>query len=199
MKIIEKQSGVAFEISEGDFLKIIDISGQQVSDLVCFNATDTREKFSAGKTMDFEESILISTHNYLWSNRGNKMMKIIEDLNGRNDVLLAPCSQQTFEIMYNINKPHPSCYNNLAINLKEFNIEPDEIPTAFNAFMNVQFDTNGKLKVLPPQSQKSDFIILQAMMDLVIGMTACSAPDSNGGSFKEIGYEIIKKTPHETN
>jgi hypothetical protein len=198
MKIIERQSGAAFKINKGDYLKIIDISGQQVSDLVCFNSLDTREKFSAGKTMDFEESILITKDNYLWSNRGNRMMKIIEDTNGRNDVLLAPCSQKTFEIMYDIKKPHPSCHNNLAIHLKQYSIDADDIPTAFNAFMNVQFDAQGFIKVLPPTSVKSDYITLEAKMDLIVGMTACSAPDSNGGSFKTIGYEIIKRVHHET-
>ena len=192
MNIIEKQSGVAFKISKGSLLKIIDISGKQVSDVVFFNSMDVRESFSAGKTMDFEERILITKDNYLWSNRGGRMMKVMEDTNGRNDVLLAPCSQQTFEIMYGIEKKHPSCQNNLKENLAIFNISEDEIPTAFNAFMNVQFDQEGNLKVLPPQSGKGDFIILEALMDLIVGMTACSAPDSNGGSFKTIGYEIIK-------
>jgi len=104
MNIIEKQSGVAFKISKGSLLKIIDISGKQVSDVVFFNSMDVRESFSAGKTMDFEERILITKDNYLWSNRGRRMMKVMEDTNGRNDVLLAPCSQQTFEIMYGIRK-----------------------------------------------------------------------------------------------
>ena len=31
---------------------------------------------------------------------------------------------------------------------------------------------------------------LRATMDLVIGLTACSAPASNGGSFKPIHYVI---------
>jgi len=193
MKIIEIQSGAAFKIKKGDKLRVTDISGMQVSDIVCFNSVDSRECFSAGKTMDFEESILISAGNYLWSNRGNQMMKIVEDTNGRNDVLLAPCSQQTFEIMYDIDTPHPSCQNNLSKNLKHFGIDADDIPTAFNAFMNVQFDQQGKLNVLPPTSISGDYIVLEALMDLIIGMTACSAPDSNGGSFKTIGYELINK------
>ena len=119
------------------------------------------------------------------------MMKIIKDTNGRNDVLLAPCSQKTFDIMYGATSPHPSCHNNLYQNLKPFGISSDEIPTAFNAFMNVQFDGSGKLTVLPPTSSAGDHIILEAMMDLIIGITACSAPDSNGGTFKEIGYEVL--------
>lgn len=193
MNIIDIQSGKAFSLKKGERLKITDISGAQVSDVVFFNAHDTREKFSAGKTMDFEETILLTTNHFLWSNRGRKLMKIVEDTNGRNDVLLAPCSQQTFEIMYGIKEDHPSCFNNLAINLKEFLIEEDHIPTAFNAFMNVQFDESGKLQVLEPTSKAGDFILLEALEDLIMGMTSCSAPDSNGGSFKKIGYEIIKK------
>ena len=190
MRIINKQSGAGFTLKKGQMLKVFDVKGMQVSDLVFFNANDTREKISAGKTMDFEESILLTKGNFLWSNRGRKLMEIIEDTNGRNDILLAPCSQQTFEIMYGIKKKHPSCYGNLCANLEKFNIEPDDIPTAFNVFMNVKFDDKGVIKVLPPTSKAGDFVQFRALDDLIIGLTACSAPDSNGGSFKEIGYSI---------
>ncbi len=191
MKIIKKQSGAAFKLLKGQLLKVTDISGEQVSDLVAFSLSDTREKFSAGKTMDFEETILITKGNFLWSNRGNKILEILEDTNGRNDLLLAPCSDRTFEIMYGIKEEHPSCFGNLSCNLKSFGIEPDDIPTAFNVFMNVQFGPQGKLSVDPPTSKAGDFVILRALSDLIIGLTACSAPDSNNGTFKEIGYEII--------
>lgn len=188
---IAKQSGAAFTIKKGQKLKVIDPQGQQVSDMVLFNALDHREKISSGKTMDFEESILLSSGNYLWSNRSNKLMKILEDTNGRNDFLLAPCSPETFEIMYNNHEYHPSCFENLYTNLAKFNIEPDDIPTAFNIFMNVQFDENGKLSVDPPLSKAGDYVLFEAQMDLVVGLTACSAEDSNGGSFKPIHYEIL--------
>ena len=52
-------------------------------------------------------------------------MAIIEDTNGRNDFLLAPCSPETFEIMYDHIGYHPSCFENLSTNLKPFGIEPD--------------------------------------------------------------------------
>lgn len=191
MKVIPIQSGAAFKINKGQYLKVIDIKGSQVSDMVFFNAHDTKEKFSSNKTMDFEESILLTKGNFLWSNFGRKMMFIEEDTNGRNDILLAPCSQETFDIMYdNAGNDHPSCQNNLNINLAAFTILPHEVPSAFNLFMNVQFDEEGKLSVHKPLSKAGDFVILKALEDLIIGLTACSAPDSNGGSFKEIGFEI---------
>src|SRR5690554_80401 len=189
---IKKQSGAAFLLSKGQYLKVTDKEGQQVSDMVLFNANDPREKISTGKTLDFEESLLITKGNYLWSNRSNKMAKIVEDTNGRNDFLLAPCSPETFQIMYNNPDYHPSCFENLFTKLAIYDIKPDDIPTAFNVFMNVVFDANGKIKVLPPTSKSGDYVLFEAQMDLIVGMTACSAEDSNGGTFKPIHYEIIK-------
>lgn len=118
-------------------------------------------------------------------------MKILEDTNGRNDFLLAPCSPETFKIMYNNQDYHPSCFENLYTNLEKFGIEPDDIPTAFNIFMNVQFSEDGKLSVDPPLSKAGDYILFEAQMDLIVGLTACSAEDSNGGSFKPIHYEVL--------
>lgn len=189
---IEKQSGVAFKLQKGQKLKVIDPLGKQVSDMVIFNADDIREKISSGKTLDFEETILITKENYLWSNRSNKMMKLLEDTNGRNDFLLAPCSPETFEVMYAHEGYHPSCFENLYTNLKPYGIEPDDVPTAFNVFMNVQFSVDGKLSVMPPLSKAGDYVLFEAKMDLIIALTACSAEDSNGGTFKPIHYEIIE-------
>lgn len=191
MNIIEKQSGAAFKLQKGQRLKVVDPKGEQVSDMVLFNAEDKREKISSGKTLDFEENILITKGDYLWSNRSNKMMKILEDTNGRNDFLLAPCSPETFKIMYGNNEYHPSCFENLFTNLAKYDIEPDDIPTAFNIFMNVQFQPDGKLSVDPPLSKAGDYVLFEAQMDLIVGLTACSAEDSNGGSFKPIHYEIL--------
>ncbi|SDK90567.1 hypothetical protein SAMN04488034_101862 [Salinimicrobium catena] len=191
VQVIEKQTGTAFKLKKGQKLKVIDPQGEQVSDMVLFNAEDPREKISSGKTLDFEESILITKGDFLWSNRSRKMMEILEDTNGRNDFLLAPCSPETFQIMYNNHEYHPSCFENLHTNLAKFGIEPDDVPTAFNIFMNVQFDQNGKLSVDPPLSKAGDHVLFEAKMDLFVALTACSAEDSNNGSFKPIHYQIL--------
>ena len=189
---IEKQSGKAFTLKKGQRLNVIDPQGEQVSDMVLFNANDIREKLSSGKTMDFEETILITKGNYLWSNRGRKMMIILEDTNGRNDFLLAPCSPETFQIMYKNPEYHPSCFENLYTSLAPYDIKPDDVPTAFNIFMNVQFSADGKLSVDPPLSKPGDHLLFEAEMDLIVALTACSAEDSNNGTFKPIHYQILE-------
>jgi len=58
--------------------------------------------------------------------------------------------------------------------------------------MNVPVDgTTGKVSVLPPLSKAGDYVVLQAEMDLIVGMTSCSAGLSNNFSYKPIGYEIL--------
>ena len=191
MQIIPPKSGTSFILKKNQVLKVIDVEGTQVSDILFFNSNDINEKLSSGKTLDYEETILITKGHYLYSNRSNKMVKIIEDTNGRNDFLLAPCDMKTFKHFYDMDGYHPSCFENLYKNLEQFGIQKDNIPIAFNIFMNVQFNSNGNLKVLPPSSKSGDYICFEAQMDLIVAMTACSAKDSNGGSFKPIGYEIL--------
>ncbi|MDG3582281.1 urea carboxylase-associated family protein [Galbibacter pacificus] len=193
---ISKLCGTAFTLKKGQYLKVINPEGAQVSDMILVNPHDIKEKISSGKTLDFEESILISTNNFLWSNRSNKMMQIIEDTNDRNDFLLAPCDSSTFAHFYDMHDPHPSCLDNLARHLKKYGIMHDEIPTAFNIFMNVAFDSMGTIRVLPPTAVAGDYVLFKAEMDLLVALTACSAKDSNGGCFKSIQYEIINPVDH---
>ena len=187
---IAPRSGVAFPLCQGQVLKVIDPQGVQVSDLLAYNAGDVREVISNGRTFDYEETIALTTGNKLWSNRSNVMLTIVEDLVGRHDFLLTPCSEATFRHFYPEHPVHRGCFGNLAEALAPYGVEPDMIPCAFNLFMNVPVASDGKVRVDPPVSRPGDFICLRAEMDLVIGLTACSAYASNGGSFKPIDYLI---------
>lgn len=191
MNRIEPRTGVAFELSRGDRLTVRDPDGGQVSDLLAYNAADVGEAISNGRTFDYEETIRLGKGNRLWSNRSNPMLTIVEDTVDRHDFLLTPCSEDTFHHFYPDKPVHRGCFGNLAEALAPYGISPDAIPTAFNIFMNVPVDGDrGTLAVEPPVSKAGDRIVLQAEMDLVIGLTACSAYASNGGSFKPIDYEI---------
>lgn len=193
MNIIPPRSGKAFILKKEQRLKITDIEGEQVSDFICFNLSDTAEYLSAGRTFDYAETIFPGKGDPFYSNRSNVMFDIIEDTVGRHDLLLTPCSADTFRIIYGHSSPHRGCLGNLASALEEYNITPDQIPTCFNIFMNVAVNgSTGKISVLPPKSKAGDHVVIEAKMDLVVGMTACSAEMSNNYSFKPIGYEIIK-------
>ena len=69
---------------------------------------------------------------------------------------------------------------------------PDRIPTTFNLFMNVDVQPTGAIAVLPPRSRAGERIVLRAEMDLIVGLTACSAEQSNNYAFKPIDYGIVR-------
>ncbi len=191
-KRVEPRTGAAFRLMKGQTLRVIDPYGGQVSDLLAYNASDTREVMSNGRTFDYEETIHLAAGHALWSNRSNRMLAITGDTVGRHDFLLTPCSIDTFRHFYPDKPVHRGCFGNLAAALEPYGIEEDAIPTAFNIFMNVPVDGGtGGLRVDPPVSHAGDSIELRAEMDLVIGLTACSAYASNGGSFKPIDYAIV--------
>lgn len=189
---IPPRSGTGFILKKSQKLKVIDLKGEQVSDFVCFNLHDKAEYLSSGRTLDYEETLFLTKGNLFYSNRSKVMLEMVEDTVGRHDFLLAPCSAEMFRITYGHSDPHQGCFGNLNQALSKFGIHADGIPTCFNIFMHVAVDgTTGKLAVLPPKSKAGDFVILEAKMDLIVGMTSCSAGMSNNFSYKPIAYEIF--------
>lgn len=187
---IAPRTGAAVMLPRGALLTVIDPEGGQVSDMLAFAADDRGEVLSNGRTFDYEETLRLTRGSRLWSNRSRVMLTIIEDTAPHHDFLLTPCSVDTFRHFYPDKPLHRGCFGNLAEALSPYGIEPDQIPVAFNIFMNVPVAPDGKLSVLPPQTQPGDFIRLRAEVDLVVALTACSAYASNGGTFKPIDFEI---------
>ena len=190
MKRLEPQTGTAFELRAGQLLRVIDLDGEQVADLIAFNLADKAEWLSSGRSIDYANRIYLTKGDTLYLNRSRPMFTILDDDVGRHDFLLTPCSPETFQIIYKNEQYHPSCFENLATSLARFGIAPDSIPTTLNIFMNVEIDGDGALKILPPRSKAGDSILLRAEMDLIVGLTACSAEMSNNYRFKPIGFEI---------
>jgi uncharacterized protein len=192
MAAIAPRSGAGFQMKAGQTLRVIDPEGEQVGDLLAFNAADVKEVLSSGRSIDYASKIFLTTGDVLYSNRSLPMFRIGMDKVGRHDFLLTPCSAEMFRILYGHDHPHRGCFGNLAAALAPFGIESDQIPVAFNVFMNVAIDgETGRIAVKPPLSKAGDWTEFEAQMDLIVGLTACSAPLSNNGRFKPIHYEIL--------
>jgi uncharacterized protein len=186
------QTGTSLLIQRGQVLRITDPEGEQVSDLIAFAKQDQDEWLSSGRSIDYANTIYLTTGHVLYSNRSNPMFTILKDTVGRHDFLLTPCSPETFRIIYRHNGHHPSCFENLVVSLGKFGVKPDRIPTTFNIFMNVTVSPEGELTIAPPRSQAGDYIEFRAEMDLIVGITACAAEMSNNYRFKPIDVEVLE-------
>lgn len=194
MEVIEPRCGTSFILSRGDRVKVTDLEGEQVSDFFCFMKNKTDEYLSSGRTLDYMETIFLTKGHILYSNLSRPMARIVEDEVGRHDFLLTPCSKDTFRIIYGDKHPHHGCEGNLIKAFAQQGIALNSLPNTFNLFMNVDISSKGQIKVLPPTSKAGQSIIIEALEDLVVGLTACSALQSNNGSFKPIGYSILRLT-----
>lgn len=189
---IAPRSGIAFLLRAGQRLRVIDPRGEQVADLIAFNRDDTQEYLSSGRTLDYASRLFLTTGDLLYSNRSRPMFRIGEDRVRRHDFLLTPCSADTFRILYGHTHPHRGCHGNLSEALAPYGIAPDQIPVTFNVFMNVDVNgETGELAVRPPRSKAGDYVDFVAQMDLIVGLTACSAEQSNNYRFKPIEYAVF--------
>jgi uncharacterized protein YcgI (DUF1989 family) len=194
---LSPQTGVAFLLPAGARLTVVDPTGEQVSDFFCVMADRLDEWFSSGRTIDYANSTAVTTGTVLYSNRSRPMAVVEEDTCGHHDILLTPCSQQTFDILYPHFEGayHPSCFENLATSMASFGVTPDTISTTLNIFMNVWTERDGTLHIDPPTSRPGDRLTLRAEADLVVGLTACSAEKSNNGTCKPIDYRVELPEP----
>ena len=190
--VVQPGTGARLELLRGQTLRIIDIEGGQVADLMAIAAGDADERLSSGRSFDYNRTLFLTTGNVLYSNRSNPMLRITEDTAGRHDFLFAACSQAMFEIQYGASAPHSNCLANLAACYEEESIHEDHIPTPFNAFMHVDVNaTTGALAIRAPSSGPGDHVDLQAERDLILAVTACSAEYTNQGRLKPIGVMVM--------
>ena len=191
VEVIPPRSGASLKLAKGKVLTVIDPEGQQVSDLIAYNARDIEEYLSSGRSIDYASRIFLTVGDILYSNRSNPMLTIVRDDVGRHDFSLTPCSKEMFRIIYKDDEPHHGCQGNLERAMAPYGVSPDRIPIAFNVFMHVDVNPKtGEIRVLPPLSKPGDSTSFRAEMDLIVALTACSAGQSNNFRYKSIHYRV---------
>ena len=189
--LIPAGGGVGLALKQGQALRIIDPQGGQSGDLQAFSV-DGRQRLSNGRTFDYGGKVYLSTGDVLWSDRSSKMLTIVADDVGRHDFLYAPCSIEMYRMQYGVTGHHANCHDNLCTALRDLGVDPLPMTIAFNFFMNVEIEHDGRLRFPPPRSRAGDSITMRAEMDLLVALTACPAATCNGGAApKPIAFEII--------
>lgn len=108
-----------------------------------------------------------------YSNRRRPMLSLIADTApGVHDLLLSACDQARYTLLGH-SAAHRNCVANLVSALGELELAAPEIPSPVNLFENVKIDPDGTLTIEPPLATKGDSITLEALMDIVLVVSAC--------------------------
>jgi len=185
--------GVAVEVKTGQLLQISTVKGKQVADFVAFGLQDRAEALSTAVTRAKNSSIMLQNGMKLYSNRRNALMELVEDTVGRHDMLFAACDPRRYKDDFGLEE-HANCREALTNALADYGVEYDQIPDPINWFMNVSILQRGELEIRESIAERNDFVLLTALMDVVVAISACPQDQNatNGGTPSDILVRVYK-------
>jgi uncharacterized protein YcgI (DUF1989 family) len=170
---IPARHGAAVEVKRGQVLRVIDVDGAQVGDLVCFNREDLGEAYSPQNTVLFNRTIYPKVGAALVSDRGRPMMRLIADTVEVHDLICGSCSDEYYRNKLDHHQPHRSCRSNLAEAMAPWRVALKDIPFSFNVFMRWPVQADGTVVPMAAPSRAGDYADFLAEMDLVVANSAC--------------------------
>lgn len=188
---IAARTGVAFTLNQGEELTITDPVGEQPASLAAFMAHDTLEWLSARQTINHADRLYPRKGDVLYSTRSKPMFTIIEDTEGRHDLLLPPSSSKPARRKDDTGPRGRSCLQLLTENLQAFGSGTHAILSTFNIFLNVRLDPDSSELIIGlPRSLPGDHIVLRAEQNLVVGLAACSPEHSPPSAETPIDFTV---------
>ena len=178
--IISACSGVKIDVKQGQMITVIDIEGGQVVDFFAEVADSPNEFLSPGVTIDCNESLKLKIGDTIYTNLYHPMLKVLYDDVGEHDLLHPCCRPEMYDFFYHNGEGHPNCLDNINNALGERRA----IITPVNLFMHTKINANGNLSVETPTSKAGDKIIIMALLDITLGIAACSVSESKWNSGK---------------
>lgn len=179
-KVIEPGSGMGGRISSGQTLRITDLEGQQVADLVTFSAADPGEYLDVTYTTFALESWRLTKGAVFYTNRMRPIWTMTRDTCGTHYAGGGFCSVELNELF---GVDQPGCYETVRDELKGLNVSTEALNPAscFNVFMNFPYSPDGTLRVKEALSNPGDIVELRAEMDLVWAVSVCQMPGPCNG------------------
>jgi hypothetical protein len=158
----------------GEIIRVIDLEGKQVADLVALSATDKGEKLSCVYSNILNGTWKLTKGHTLYSNRARPVLSIIEDKVGLHYSGRGFCSGEINFLRFKVCNTR-NCAENLTLAFKPHGIrrEDFDFDCCFNIFMNLTFQSDGSMKLQEPLSKSGDYIDLKAEMDCMIAISNC--------------------------
>lgn len=202
-RYVEKETGSALPVAQGQILRITCCDGPQVCDFNAFAADDPAEFFWSGRTRTLQGSHL-TVGDRLWGTepKMRPMFTIIADTvphgplphnAASHDLIYARCSASAWQLRFG--KPDlPNCNTNMTRALEAIGFPATHVHDAFNIFMTTGIDERHRLFHLEPEARQGDYMELLAEIDTVVAVSCC--PGSCSGAENK-GLQLTVLEPQE--
>jgi uncharacterized protein len=173
----------AFHMRRGQVIRLVDLEGQQVTDLVCFNATDHDEEMSLASSLLMNRQRQLQKGATIYSQLCTPMMTIRDYSNGESFAYGSMCSEELNRLRYGV-AGTINCRDNFALALASWGFNRRHIPNAFSPFMKVELNDEGVLEIQEPTSVVGDYYDLGAEIDLLVAISNCPQELNACNAFK---------------
>lgn len=174
---IDRRTAQAYEVEEGEYIQIIDVSGRQCSDLLVFDAKQLQQ----GVERTFDSTATRTHIGSAYPGPGlhskfldpdlQPLLEVVRDTVGRHDTFAFACNARGYE---DIGYPgHVNCTDNMNAVLAPYGVTPRPGWPAINLFSNTGFTDDLQFYVDEPWTRPGDYVLVRASKSLVCSSSAC--------------------------
>lgn len=189
-QVIPPKEYLGLELRAGQTLRIVDVEGKQVPDLVCFNLANPRERLSTNNSRLIQKRWLLTTGHALYSDEGNVMLRITDDTVGVHHASAGCCNEFANFLRYG-ERGTRNCLDNMTLAAAPLGLTTKDIPGAFCPFMKVIQHPDGSYEIQEPDSRAGDYLDLRAEMDLFVSISNCPQDKNPCNGFNPTPLQII--------
>ena len=179
-------------VRKGQYLRIVDLEGQQAVDTLFYRADNYRERYSAQDTLAAQRSAYIATDTRILSNEGNVMLTVVANTCGDHDTSAGACSCEANTVRFGHHTRYMhACRENLLIELAKHGMTKRDIVSNINFFMNVPILPDGELAIVDGVSKPGDYVELRAEMDVLCVISNCPQVNNPCNGFNPTPVRVL--------
>ncbi len=164
------------EVLAGQYVRIVDLEGNQAVDTLFFDAADVRDRYSAVDTIRAQGSLYLTTGSRLLSTEGTPLLTIVADTCGRHDTIGGACSAESNTVRYgHATRSMHNCRDSflLAAARSRIPLTKRDMNANINFFMNVPVTPEGGLTFADGISGGGKYVELRAETDVLCLISNC--------------------------
>ncbi|MEG3086461.1 urea amidolyase associated protein UAAP2 [Sphingomonas sp. PB4P5] len=179
-------------LAKGEYLRIVDVEGNQAVDFLIYAAADDAERYSAQDTIAAQGNIFLRTGAVLLSNEGRAMMTLVDTNVAYHDTIGGACSCESNTLRYGHHtKAQHACVDNfLDANARAGRGKRDMVSN-INWFMNVPVEADGALGIVDGISAPGLWVELRADMDVTVVVSNCPQVNNPCNGFNPTPVRMI--------
>jgi uncharacterized protein len=182
------------EVRKGQYVRIVDLHGNQAVDTLFYNAHDYSDRYSAQDTIQQQRNIYLTTGTKLMSTGGTVLMMIVADTCGRHDTLGGACANESNMVRYAIKKRHMhACRSSFLKAVLEWDhgMTKRDITSNINFFMNVPVTPEGKLTFEDGISEPGKYVEMRAETDVLAVISNCPQLNNPCNAYNPTSVEVL--------